>query len=371
VRGREPEYSLLARQHEILVIGHHRGAKMIESGVDPVSGVNFVFPGLKRVIAFDPVFVFRHRYECSSWVVFNGLKKILSDVDVIVTHELWPFFSAQSVRIAKSLGIPSAVIVFETIPRNFIFTYLLPYALNTKRVVAEANLFLPQTRRAKSYLGSCGVPETKLRIVYPGIDLDLFKPASRVQDKNEIVVLFVGNFLQKGLPDLLEAFSKLARECPNVVLWIVGDGPPDILAKVTILQRIHNIRYFGKVQHRALADIYRQADIYCQPGRDVMRFGIKTGEEQFSYSLVEAMASGLPIVTTDCGATREVVGKDNIVLQQQNVDGLTTALRTLVRDQELRKEIGASNRKRAEQLFNREIQAKRFLDQICSLTSLR
>jgi glycosyltransferase involved in cell wall biosynthesis len=367
VRGREPEFSLLARLHDLRVIGYGKKGKMHESGADEDARIEYIFVEMDPILPFDPVFTIRRQYECSSWATLRDLGKLSAPADVMVTHELWPSFSAQSVSVARGLRIPSVVIVHETIPRNFTFTYLPPYSFNTRKVVAQADLFVAQTRKAMAYALSCGVSSDRACVIYPGIDLDLFKPPLSPVDREETRILLVGNLVQKGLPELLQAFKAVSQSRKNLSLWVVGTGPARLLEEIDSLRRNYNLKYFGQIRHKELADIYRQVDLYCQPSRNVKRFGILMGEEQFGYALVEAMASGLPIIATDSGAIREVVGNGNMVVAQDDAGGLEDSLDRLVADQTLRKRIGFRNRLRAESLFDREKQAALLLQLIGSV----
>jgi glycosyltransferase involved in cell wall biosynthesis len=74
---------------------------------------------------------------------------------------------------------------------------------------------------------------------------------------------------------------------------------------------------------------------------------------------MEAQASGLPIVATRIGGIPEEVGAGNLLVEQRDVEGIRHALKKLVKDQSLRKELGAANRARAEKLFSLKSQAQK------------
>lgn len=368
-RGREPELSLLSDSHNVRIIGYRKKGKMHESGIGSSSGLQFVYPKIHPVLFADPIFAFRNEYDCSSWIRFENLEKYLQDADLMIAHELWNFFSYQSVKISKRLGIPSVVIVFETIPRNFAFTFIPPYSRNTRYVKKNANLFIAQTNRARSYLQSLSIRDERIKVVYPGIDLELFRPSSIKENRDEIRILFVGNFIQKGLPILLDVFMKLSKKHSHVRLWIAGNGPEDMIHRIKLLETKFPLKFFGTVSHKDIAKIYRNADIFCTLNRDMTKLGVKTLEEQFGYALVEAMGAGLPIVTTNCGAIPEIISQKNFLVDQDHREGLEDALEALFSDGGLRRTIGIDNRKRAETLFDAKKQCAILTNHISALTN--
>lgn len=366
VRGREPEFGLLASKNDVRLIGYDRRKKMHESGMIGTEKIEIVYPEIRPAVFLDPIFALRKEYDCSSWIYFTNLEEYLRDRDVVITHELWNFPSFQAAKICKRLRLPLVAVIFETIPKNPAFTLMPPYSRNTRQVMRTAKLFVAQTNKAKSYLRSLGINEESIRVIYPGIDLDLFRPSPKKKNREEVRILFVGNFVQKGLQTVLKAFIELSKKHHNVSLWIAGNGPKRIIDTILFLQKKFPLRYLGTVPHNEMAPIYREADIFCTLSRDVRRLGIKINEEQFGFALVEAMACGLPIVTTDCGAIPEVVGRGNYVIGQGLYGDLIDALSTLANDSGKRETAGNDNRRRAETCFDVKKQSAVLMQQISS-----
>ena len=98
--------------------------------------------------------------------------------------------------------------------------------------------------------------------------------------------------------------------------------------------------------------------MFCCPSVDSRLFGWTHWEEQFGFGLVEAMGSGLPIVSTDCGAIPEVVGSQNLIVPQGSVMSMIPALDKIGDDRGLRFSLGNENRSRAEHLFDVEKQSE-------------
>ena len=126
------------------------------------------------------------------------------------------------------------------------------------------------------------------------------------------------------------------------------------------MKKKYRINYLGKVNHKSIEKVFRQCDIFCVASRDIKKIGITFIAEQFGYVFIEAMASGLPIVTTNAGSILEVIGNENLIVSQNSSEDIYEKLKILVQDSNLRVRIGKVNRKRAERLFNVEEQARKF-----------
>jgi glycosyltransferase involved in cell wall biosynthesis len=163
--------------------------------------------------------------------------------------------------------------------------------------------------------------------------------------------------------DLLQAFSQLHEK---LELWFVGTGPLSSIIRQYSTK--HGVRAIGHVDWKDMPRIYQACDIFCLPSKDSRRMHMKIWEEQLGFALVEAMATGLPIVSTNCGAIPEIVGQDNPIVAQGDIQGLANAIGFLANDNKSRSRIGSNNRMRAERLFDATNQCQKYLDLIGSLS---
>jgi glycosyltransferase involved in cell wall biosynthesis len=154
----------------------------------------------------------------------------------------------------------------------------------------------------------------------------------------------------------LDALARL-RDCPRWVCWMIGGA-----------QRPHERRYMKKLHAHAVrlgiaervrfagerADVPRllnAADIFCQPN---------TGAEPFGIVFIEALAAGLPVITTAIGAAPEIIGPQCGMLTPPNDTGaLADALRRLITDREARRRLGAGGPDRARSLCDPEQQTRK------------
>jgi phosphatidylinositol alpha-mannosyltransferase len=177
-------------------------------------------------------------------------------------------------------------------------------------------------------------------IIPNGVDTSVFSPttfdAAHSSKPGPTRLLFVGHWQdpRKGLPILLEAFDRLRASGVDVTLDIVGHGSP------AERRESPHITYHGAVDADSrLARLYHSAEIFIAPS---------TGQESFGIVLLEAMASGRPIVCSDIEGYRGVVRPDGARLVPPRAVGpLADAIAELVRNQPLRRRMGTFNRQRS------------------------
>jgi glycosyltransferase involved in cell wall biosynthesis len=128
---------------------------------------------------------------------------------------------------------------------------------------------------------------------------------------------------------------------------VVGDGPglKELLSAVDLGGLDDLIEMRGSLPNRTLPDLYRAADCFLMPSY----------EEGFPRVVIEAMASGLPVVASDAGGTRDVLGKEYpYCVPVGDVEGLVEGLKSVLESPTTRAEIGTSLRQRAIDRFSTE-----------------
>ena len=179
-------------------------------------------------------------------------------------------------------------------------------------------------------------------IIPIGIDLERFhpkiKPISQFKDKL-INILFVGRLdKRKGIDYLLKAFWRLSLHLPNTRLIIVGEGSEKKKARDYVKEEeLKNVVFAGSVSPKDLPSFYATADIFCSPA---------THGEAFGVVLLEAMATGLPIVAFDNLGYRALLPKhqQGFLVFNKSTTALAQALLVLATNSPLRKELGRKNR---------------------------
>ena len=203
-----------------------------------------------------------------------------------------------------------------------------------------------------------GVPNKKIAYIPNGVNLERFSNASSRADTRKkygispesFLYLCVGrNHPKKNYNLLLQAFASLSLDC--VELAIIGKGATDLAATTQALKiadRVHLVETLYKnrttknkldLPSDELVKLYQSSDVFVFPSR----------LETFGIVLVEAMAAGLPVITTNAPGCRDVVrgGKDGITVDVDNMAALLSAMRQLRENEILRNQFSRASRNRA------------------------
>jgi glycosyltransferase involved in cell wall biosynthesis len=243
----------------------------------------------------------------------RGLSRLdLPAIDIVVSMELLNVGSIQANRLARRLGARHLVTVFEVLAKNPVYM-VPPWRQISDRVAGSADGFICFSDLARDHAVERGCASEKCSVIYPGVNLDLFSPPVGGRTK-EPVALFVGELRpDKGVRDLIKAADVVAERVPGFRLVIVGDGPLEAEVREATLTRPF-LDFRGRLPRAHLPDIFRSAAVLVLTSHQRARWA-----EQFGFVLVEAMASGLPIVATTCGAIPEVVPFWNGLVPERDV----------------------------------------------------
>ncbi|MDQ3116980.1 MAG: glycosyltransferase [Verrucomicrobiota bacterium] len=190
-----------------------------------------------------------------------------------------------------------------------------------------------------------GIDPAKLKILPRGLDTQLFSPGRSEPDFWKqfgsngagIRLIFVGRVSkEKDLDILVQAFHRLREEKVPVQLSIVGHGP----YSAALAKLLPEACYTGYLSGTELAKAYASSDIFVFPSTT----------DTFGNVIIEAQAAGLPVIVSDVGGPRELVtdGVNGLITKALDVAGFTAAIRRLVEDEPLRKEMSAAARRSVE-----------------------
>ena len=210
---------------------------------------------------------------------------------------------------------------------------------------ARAAGLLIASRRALSRIHEPDRHRGRIFEVPHGIDLTRFTP--RVEIPSRPSVLFLTSIqYRKGIFTLLEAFEQVAREMPEVELVIAGEGPalPEVRRRATEMLGC-KITFAGKVDQEQVPAFMRSHSVYCLPSIG----------EPFGMTILEAMASGVPVVATDAGGVPDLVSSlGGRLVPPRDPAALAQALVSVLRTPDLQLGMGRFNRARVEEVFDVE-----------------
>ena len=222
-------------------------------------------------------------------------------------------------------------------------------------VYRHAATTIANSRSTATQLVAFGVPAERIVIAHPGVDASRFSPdvpgaaalRARLVGPDEILLLTVGRLQRrKGHDVALQALAKLGSESRSSRYVVVGTGPDEArLRKLAIdLGVERRVIFAGAVAADDLPAYYAAADVFVHPNR------IENGDfEGFGIVLLEAAASGLPVVAGSTGGTPEAVeaGTTGLLVSGDDVDELVSALQMLIRSPLRRQAMGVAGRARA------------------------
>jgi len=207
------------------------------------------------------------------------------------------------------------------------------------------------------------VDSEKIRIVPNGVDVEAFKPLeNQAELKKQFslgqgpCVLFVGNLIpRKGLPFLVEAAKKIVKHQPETKFLIAGVGPLKnyLINIIQDAKLTTNFMFMGRVNEKILPALYNCADVFVLPS-------IQEGQ---GIVLLEAQASGIPVVGFDIGGVKEAVrnGETGLLVKAEESEALADSLIKLLDERDLRQRMGVNGRKFVVDNFTWDICAQKML----------
>jgi len=204
-------------------------------------------------------------------------------------------------------------------------------------------------------------PKEKIRVVANGVDLSRFALTRHDLDykarlglpANALVFGAVGRVVPvKAYPILLQAAKLIFNEIPRAHLVIVGDGPQlDELVQLAEEYQIANrVHFLGA--RKDVPEILRGLEVFV----------LSSESEGMSNTILEAMASGRPVIATAVGGNPELVvdGETGLLVPPNDSPAMAAAIMKLLRDPELRRQMGWLGRQRVEEKFSLEVMVRNY-----------
>jgi len=189
----------------------------------------------------------------------------------------------------------------------------------------------------------------KIDVIYNGIDTEKFNP--RKSNHKNLVILTVARLIpRKGLDYLIKSIPNIVKKNKNIELRIIGEGSEKKklveLAKELGIKKY--VKFVGYVPHKKLPKHYRNSDVFILPSL----------YEGMSNTVLEALASGLPIITTNTGGTKELIDKNGIIIKKSSIIEIENAILSLTDKKRLK--MGEISRKTALKFTWKEVADRYF-----------
>jgi len=235
-----------------------------------------------------------------------------------------------------------------------------------RRLFRDATGIIAPSRFLANRLVDLGCPVEKVHVSPCGIDL----PEAATQESTLSRFIAVGRLVEKKSPlSTLRAFSEVARGDDEASLDLVGDGPllEACRAEVKSLGLSHRVTLHGALPHDAVLRLMKESFAFVQHSVEA-----SDGDcEGLPVSILEAMGSGLPVVSTWHSGIPEAVldGETGLLVAEHDVEGMAKAINTLLKNRSRAKEMGRAGCARVKANFTHEHTAAR-LREIMGLEDL-
>ena len=306
-------------------------------------------------------------YRVNSRFAIFSILRLIGKIKPDIIHVQAPnFFSVNAIPAAKLKKIP----IIATVHRAEVDTVAKPTFFFRKHALARFKRIIAVSNYTKSLALKAGVRESKITVIYNSCDEKFFfygRKKDVLRNKynfrsDDRIVLFVGNLIRrKGLSLLIESLNLLRGTIPDFLVLIVGQGEDlqNLKSMVNKYGLNRNVIFRRRISKIELSDLCTLADVFVLPSTS----------EGHSVALLEAMASGLPIVTSDIEGNKESVedGVNGLLFKNASREELAEKLAVVLTDQKLKQSMSVKSSEMYLKKFSTKIQIDNYLKIYSSL----
>ena len=215
-----------------------------------------------------------------------------------------------------------------------------------KKVAPQLNrIVCPSNQSKADVIEELKVNEENIDVVLNGIDLDSFTRDERVEQKPyRIITTASADVPLKGLKFLIEAMTEIIEEIPEAHLMVLGRAKKegDIAKQISRLNLEEKISFRSGLSQSEVVSLYASSHICVIPSL----------YEGFGFGAGEAMACGLPLISTQSGGLKEVIGQDAVIIEARSSKAIVKAVKDLFSNKDKQLALSIAGRKRMENEFN-------------------
>jgi len=335
---------LIKKGHKVTIVSSKIGDEPEEEIMDGIK--------IRRVKAWN---YFEDKqgvpYPIYSPKIFSVTNEEAKTADIVHVHDLFylsPFAGAIASQINKKpLVLMQHVELVKTKRPMVNLIQRLVYWTYGGYILKKADNLIVCNEKVKGWLKN----PNKTIMINNGVDTKLFNPVSKEQKiklrekynlpLNKPIILFVGRLVEKkGFDKLFEARSK------DYLILLVGLGEiPDYMKKDK------NVLFMNSMQQDKLSEIYQLADVFCLPSIN----------EGFPLTILEAMATGLPIVTSDNPGYEDYIDRKFVKLINSTPEKIKSVIKEVLNNKKMMEEMSNYSRKEAVKKFSWENNSKDLL----------
>jgi glycosyltransferase involved in cell wall biosynthesis len=280
---------------------------------------------------------------------YDGLNRAIQEFKPQIVHideEPYNLASWQALSYAKRIQAKTVFFSWQNIKRDYPF----PFSWGERWALKQADALIVGTDSAGEVWRQKGYKGSLYTLPQFGTDTALFSPPEDVLPRREAFTIgYIGRLVEeKGVHLLLQAVAKLQGHWH---LKILGGGPmrDDLIQQATQLGIRDNVEFLAQIPSTEIPAFYHTLDVMVLPSLTWPNW-----KEQFGRVLVEAMASGVPVIGSDSGAIPSVIGDAGIIVPEGDINALTENLHQLQTDFSLSAHFSMLGRERALSHFTHE-----------------
>jgi glycogen(starch) synthase len=259
-----------------------------------------------------------------------AMRRLLKSHDVVHAHSHLYFSTNMAALLARVDSTPLVITNHGLHSQTAPMAVQKAYAPLAKFTFNSADRVLCYTETDRDRLRDRGIT-APVSVIHNGIDCETFVPDA--SDAEQLQILFVGRLkAAKGVRELLDAFALLADDMPDVTLRFVGEGPLREALEQTATEYglTDRVTFAGRVPNEELPETYAESAVFALPSE----------VEGFPRTVLEAMACGTPVVTSELPQLQSVVEQVGETAPFGDVEALAAALQRLLAAPDRRERLG-------------------------------